>query len=113
MTAPAHTEETTASPLDQHAAPVADQRTADGRRSGRAVAAFVISLIAVPATFLGLLPGLILGIVGIVIGAVALSEIRRRGMRGKGFAIAALVLGTLPLVVTALIVIASAASSGR
>jgi len=113
MTAPAHTEETTASPLDQHAAPVADQRIAGGRRNGRAVTAFVISLIAVPATFLGLAPGLILGVVAIVLGAVALSEIRKRGMRGSGFAIAALVLGALPFVVTALVVIASAAGGGR
>jgi thiol:disulfide interchange protein len=113
MTAPAHTEETTASPLDQHAAPVADQRTAGGRRNGRAVAAFVISLIAVPATLLGLLPGLILGVVGIVLGAIALSEIRRRGMRGAGFAIAAIVLGALPYVMTALVFIASAAGGGR
>jgi hypothetical protein len=112
MTAPAHSEGTTASPLDQHAAPVADQRTTGGRRSGRAVTAFVIAMVAVPATFLGLLPGIILGIVAIVLAAVALSEIRRRGMRGTGFAIAALVLGALPLAISALVVVAGAMSGG-
>jgi hypothetical protein len=59
-----------------------------------------------------------ISIVGIVLGHIGLSQINRRGERGKGFAIAALVLGYLGLlaeigiVILILITAGIAASQG-
>ena len=66
-----------ASPIDSHASPVAGT----SRRPGRAIAAMIVGIIA----FLGILipiAGLILGIVAVVLGSSARSDI---GAGGHGY----------------------------
>ncbi|MDP9386106.1 MAG: DUF4190 domain-containing protein [Actinomycetota bacterium] len=84
----------TASPIDEHPPPVQSQ---DGR-SGRAVAALVLGVIAIPAALMPL-AGWILGIVAIVLGLTARSDARRKGCRGGAQALAGALLGVLALLV--------------
>ncbi|MEA2310428.1 MAG: hypothetical protein QOE28_396 [Solirubrobacteraceae bacterium] len=102
MTAPTATTETTstdtassASPLDRHAAPVTDQ----ANRSGRAITALVLGIISILGAVLSPLLGVILGIIAIVLGATARSDIRRTGQRGAGQAKAGWILGSVGIVV--------------
>lgn len=91
----------TASPLDYHDAPVATGADA-GERSGRAVAALVIGIVALPAAIIPL-AGWILGVVAIVLGATARSDARARGRAGAGQATAGLVLGVLAVLLATLV----------
>jgi hypothetical protein len=109
---PVREEPTTASPLDEHAAPVADRPADAGKtRHGRATAALIVSILGIVFALLFWPIGLILGIVGTVLAATARSDIRRRGMVGDGQAKAALICGivaiVLPIVLIAVIAIAS------
>jgi hypothetical protein len=83
-----------ASPLDRHAAPVADQ----GRRPGQAVAALVLGIIGVLGAFLLPMVGLILGVVATVFGAMARKEIARRSLAGGPQATAGLILGVIAII---------------
>ena len=90
--------QTTASPLDRHASPVADRPAGGGKtRHGRATAALIISILGI-VTFWFPILGLILGIVGTVLAVTARSDIARRGMAGAGQAKAALICGVLAIV---------------
>jgi hypothetical protein len=89
--------DTTASPLDQHAPPIVDQRTPHGARSGRAVVAMVLGICAV-ATFVFTFVSVTLAVLAIVFGSLARGEVRRRGMLGGKQATAGLVLGIVALV---------------
>jgi hypothetical protein len=111
--APIRSEETTASPLDRHASPVTDHGTTAGpTRHGRATAAMIVSIIAMPMAILFFPIGLVLAIVGIVLGATARSDIKRRGMAGSGQATAAIVCGGIAiLLVVALFAIGIAVSN--
>jgi hypothetical protein len=82
-----------ASPLDQHAPPTAST----GRRSGRAVTALILGTISIPAA---IFPpaGLILGIIAVVLGGTARSDITRNRLLGGGQATAAIVLGAIGIV---------------
>jgi hypothetical protein len=101
--APVRTEETTASPIDAHVAPVVDQRTPQGRtRDGRAIAALVISIVAIPMAFFFPFFGLIAAIVSLVLGIVARGDIRRTGRAGGGQATAAIVCSIIALAVMVL-----------
>jgi hypothetical protein len=109
--APLRETPTTASPLDEHAAPVADRPAAAGKtRHGRATAALIVSIIGIVFAILFWPIGLILGIIGTVLAATARSDIKRRGMVGDGQAKAALICGiiaiALPIVLIAVIAIA-------
>ena len=75
--------------------------------NGLAVAAMVVSLIAVPFTVLGLLiylftwaivPALVLSIIGVVLGAIALKRLRGNSQRGRGMALTGLIAGSICLV---------------
>jgi hypothetical protein len=93
-----------ASPLDRHTPPTATT----GRRSGRAITALIIGIIALVTAFIPLVSW-ILGIVAIVLGANARADIRRNRCLGAGQATAAIVLGGLALVIaTTIFVIALA-----
>ena len=100
--APARTtDDTTASPLDRHAPPVADRPAAEGKtRHGRATAALIISILGIVFALVFALIGLILGIVGTVMAATARADIRRRGMVGGGQAKAALICGIVAIVLS-------------
>ena len=90
--------ETTASPLDRHAAPVSDRPAGAGKtRHGRATAALIVSILGILLIIIPIV-GLILGIVGTVLAATARSDINRRGMVGGGKAKAALICGIIAIV---------------
>jgi hypothetical protein len=90
---------TTASPLDRHASPVADRPTTSGQtRHGRATAALIISILGIVFAAVIALLGLILSIIGTVLAATARSDIERRGMVGGGQAKAALICGIVGIV---------------
>ena len=82
-----------ASPMDGHAPPTATT----GKRPGRAVTAMVLGIIAVPAA---LLPpaGLILGIIAMVLGWTARTEIRRHRLQGEPQALIGFILGSIGLI---------------
>ena len=91
--------ETTASPLDSHASPVADRPAGAGRtRHGRATAALIVSILGILFALFFALVGLILSIVGTVLAATARADIARRGMVGSGQAKAALICGVIGIV---------------
>lgn len=106
---PHTTDATTASPLDQHASPVADHSTATGRRSGMAVAAMILGILSIPAILIPIL-AFILGILAVVLGAVAKSQIKRSGMTNGGQAMAGIVCGAIGIV-GAIVFVAAVASS--
>lgn len=68
--------------------------------NGLAIAGFVISIAGLP------LLGFIASILGLVFGIVALSKIKKYDQRGKGFAIAAIVLGGLGVLILGVVVAA-------
>ena len=82
----------------------------DGARNGLAVASLILGSLAVLfAIFIGGLYGVVLaillGIAGIITGAIALKQIKDQGTRGKGFATTGIVAGSLAIVVVVLIFI--------
>ncbi|MGH2949304.1 MAG: DUF4190 domain-containing protein [Solirubrobacteraceae bacterium] len=79
--------------MDGYAPPTATT----ARRPGKATTALVLGIISIPAAILPL-AGLILGIIAIVFGAVARSEIRRHRLRGEAPALAGLILGSVGLI---------------
>jgi hypothetical protein len=81
-----------ASPLDMHTAPT--QSTS--RRSGKATTALVLGIIGVIAILIPIV-GLILGIVAVVIGSNAVSDIRRTHCEGEGQAKAGRTLGIIAI----------------
>ncbi len=95
--------ETTASPIDEHVAPVVDQRTPQGRtRDGRAVAALVISIVAIPLAFFFPIFGLIAAITSLVLSIVARGDIKRTGRAGGAQATAAMVCSIIAFAVMVL-----------
>jgi ribosomal protein L40E len=69
-----------------------------GRNSGMAVAALVLGIIGL---FFN-----ILGVLAIIFGAIAISQINREpGLQGKGMAVAGLVLGIVSIAVWILIIV--------
>jgi lysylphosphatidylglycerol synthetase-like protein (DUF2156 family) len=88
-----------ASPMDSHSPPTATS----GRRSGRAITALIVGIIAVPTALIPIVSW-ILGIVAIVLGATARADIRRNRCLGAGQATAAIVLGIVALVAATTVV---------
>ncbi len=69
-----------------------DLRVGKRRRSGLAIAAFVVALVSI-------LPiGLIGGFVAVILGGIALGGLRQSGRRGAAFAIIAIILGLMDVV---------------
>ncbi|MFH0831030.1 MAG: DUF4190 domain-containing protein [Parcubacteria group bacterium] len=60
--------------------------------NGLAIAAFVLSLVG-------------LGIIGLILGIVALSQIKKTGEGGKGLAIAGIIIGALSVVAGIIVII--------
>ena len=91
--------DTTASPLDRHASPVADHTTPSGRKDGRATAGMIISIIAIPLALLSPIIGVIVAVVGLVLGAVAKGDIRRTGKTNYSQAKWAVILGVIAIAI--------------
>ena len=71
--------------------------------SGLAIASLVLGILAV-VTFWTYVGGILLGLVAIVLGAIALGRVRRGRAAGRGMAIAGVVLGTLGLLFSAALI---------
>lgn len=77
---------------------ITDAPTA-GTTNGLAISGFIIGLVSL------FVAGIPLGIVAVIFSAIALGQIQKKGQRGRGFAIAGLILGIVGIV-GALIVLA-------
>jgi peptidyl-prolyl cis-trans isomerase B (cyclophilin B) len=66
----------------------------------------ILSITAFVSSFL-------VGVTGVILGLVALNQIKNTGERGRGFAIAALVIGCVYMVILAYITIGLFSSEGR
>jgi len=84
-----------------------------GRRSNTlAVGSLVLGLVQ----FVGwifVLPGLVAAILAIVFGFVSMNQIRRSGERGRGLAIAGVVLGFLAIIIAGLLVVVGVAAKNQ
>jgi hypothetical protein len=97
----------TASPLDRHASPVSDH----GRSNGRAVAALVLGIISIP-TFFFWPVSIVTGILAIVLGSIAKTDIRKGRYTNAGQAKAGIICGIVGLVLmVGFIVVVGVASS--
>ena len=67
--------------------------------SGKAITGVVVSLVGM------LFAGIPCGIIGIIFSSLAMSDIKRKNYRGKGFAIAGLVVSIVGLVISVFIAI--------
>jgi len=75
--------------------------TATESQNGLATASLVISILAIVVHFVaGPTWSNLLGPLAMIMGAIALLQIRKRGGKGTGVAIAAIALGTLPFIMT-------------
>jgi Domain of unknown function (DUF4190) len=105
--APVREEPATASPLDRHAAPVADR----GRTNGRGVAALVLGIVSIPTCIFWPV-SVVLGILAIVVGTMAKHDIARGGYTNAGQAKAGVICGIAGIACSiALIAIIAATSS--
>ena|SRR5215208_4297930 len=100
--------EGSASPLDAHRAPVAEEPKK--RSSGKAVAALVLGIIGVLAALIIPIVGLILGVIAIVFGRNAKADVMADGgMSGRTQAQAGFVLGIVAVVASIINMIVAAA----
>ncbi|MGQ0745092.1 MAG: DUF4190 domain-containing protein [Acidimicrobiales bacterium] len=90
-------------PPGQWAAP---PPAASASTNGLAIAAFVCALCFFWVLGIG-------SLLGVVLGFVALSQIRKRGQRGRGLAVAGIILGFLGLAIGILLLAAGAAFFGE
>jgi uncharacterized protein DUF4190 len=101
---------TTTRERERPAAPRADYAppaTTTGGTSGRATAALVLGILAIPTALFPIL-GLIVGVIGLVLGLTAKSDIRRRGLANMGHAKWGVILSSIGLVLTVVNAIAGA-----
>lgn len=70
-----------------------------GRTSGRATAALVLGILAIPTALFPLI-GLPIGLVGLILGLIAKGDIRRRGLTNMGHAKWGVILSSIGLVLT-------------
>ncbi len=76
---------------DQKHNSVTDSPTS-GKTNGLAISGFIIGLLSL------FIAGIPLGIVAIIFSAISLGQIKKKGEKGRGFAIAGLILGIIGLV---------------
>ena len=67
--------------------------------SGRATAALVLGILAIPTALFPIL-GLVVGLVGLILGLTAKSDIRRRGLTNMSHAKWGVILASIGLVLT-------------
>jgi hypothetical protein len=70
-----------------------------GGTSGRATAAFVLGILAIPTALFPLI-GLPIGLVGLILGLTAKGDIGRRGLTNMGHAKWGVILSSIGLVLT-------------
>jgi hypothetical protein len=74
------------------------------KTNGMAIGSLVASIIGVPL-FFACFTGAIAAMVGIVLGVIALNQIKQSGEQGRGFAIAGIVIGGIVLALNLLFII--------
>lgn len=87
---PAHT--APATPPVAYAPPTAYTAPAAVATNGMAIASFITSLVG-------------LGVVGVILGHIAMSQIKKSGAAGKGFAIAGLIIGYLSIAIAIVVLL--------
>ena len=92
---------------EQHAAGAATRQ--GGTTNGMGVGGFVTGLVGLGLSWLIPLAGIVLGVLGVVLGGVGVSQGRRRGAP-TGLATAGVVLGALAIVAAVVVVWAVTAS---
>jgi hypothetical protein len=83
---------------------------ARGGTPGKAVAALVLGVLAIPGILIPLL-GFVLGALALGLGLAARAQIRREGMSGGGQAMAGVILGIVAIVLSVAIVVAAVATA--
>jgi len=81
-----------------------------GTTPGKAVAALVLGILAIPGILIPIV-GIVLGILALALGLSARSQIRREGMTGGGQALAGVILGSVAIVLAIAIIVAAVASA--
>jgi len=92
---------TTATAIPSGAAQVAQVSATEPKQSGTATASLVCAIASIPFIFFLGFPNFILGIVALILGIVALCNIGKNptALKGKGFAMAGIVIGVISNVV--------------
>ena len=70
-----------------------------------AIGSLVASVLAIPLAFACGVFGVLAAIVGVVLGIVAINQIKQSGEEGRGLAIAGIVVGAVTLVLAVILVI--------
>jgi H+/Cl- antiporter ClcA len=65
----------------------------------------VLGILSIPAAFVGGVPGIVLGLIAIVLGILALRRVKARRADNKGMAISGLVTGILGLLIGLLVLV--------
>ena len=76
-----------------------DTTATTGRTSGRATAALVLGILAIPTALFPFI-GLPVGLVGLILGLIAKGDIRRRGLTNMAHAKWGVILSSIGLVLT-------------
>lgn len=90
-------------------APAGYDQYAPAKRNGLGIAALVLGILSIPAAFFAGVPGILLGLLAIVLGIIGLRRVRSRQADNKGMAIAGIVTGVVGLVLGVIILIATVA----
>lgn len=98
-----------ASPYDPYHPYQSRAHETNGMATGSLVTSIAGLVLGLPLTFFCYL-GPLIPIVGIVLGVVALNQIKQTNQRGHGLAVAGIVIGAIALVLLALVVLAVMAS---
>lgn len=78
---------------DAHPQPYAAAAPTEGRRNGAAITSLVLGIIGMVLSFWG-----VVSLAALVFGVVGLQHVRNQGRRGRGLAIAGIVLGAIGVV---------------
>jgi hypothetical protein len=110
MSATDSPETTTASrPADPPAAANTTAPATAQPANGRATAALILGILSIPAALIPIL-GVILGVIGLILGLTARSDMRRNGVAPTGKVKAAIVLASIGIGLSLVIWILSAAA---
>jgi hypothetical protein len=92
------------------AAPVRPHTAAPSYRNGRATAAMVLAIIGLPVALFSPFGGIVLGLLGIALGANARLEAERQGFSNVRHAVVGVIIGTIDLILGIVIIAIVAAS---
>jgi hypothetical protein len=91
----------TSNKMDNESGSNASTEITSATQNGLAITSLAVSILAIIIYFLlGPTWSNCMGPLAMLIGAISLMQIRKQGSKGKGVAIAGIVLGTLPFIIT-------------